>query len=151
MKLTERLNVEHGVFLRQLRHLRTLVRSSQPRPVLQAVAGTIATALAAHDRLEDDLLYPLLARTLGAAYPPLAAAREEHRRIEQAVGEIVAGRFDDAGLEAFIDLLGAHIENEIHLVFPLAEAWVEPDELESLGNWNVEHVTERAGHAGPAS
>jgi len=149
MKLTERLNVEHGVFLRQLQHLRALLRADEPRPVLQGVAGTIAAALAAHDRLEDEILYPLLARTLGAAYPPLAAARDEHRRIEEAVGEIQAGRFEDAELEAFIDLLGAHIENEIHLVFPLAEAWVEPDELASLGNWNVEHVVERAGHREP--
>jgi hemerythrin-like domain-containing protein len=143
MKLTERLNVEHGIFLRQLEHLRSMSKQGAPRPVLQAVAGNISVALAAHDRLEDEVLYPLLSRALGVAYPPLAAAQEQHRHIASALAEIVGGTFEDAELEAFIELLGRHIENEIHLVFPLVEAWVEPDELAAAGNWYVEHVLER--------
>lgn len=144
MRLTERLNVEHGVFLRQLEYVRELVRVGVPHATALAATRTIAAALAAHDELEERLLYPLLVRALGGAYPPLVKAAEEHRGIADALDAITAGRFDESRLESFLDELNAHLEHEIHVVFPLADAWIPIETLESLGNWNVEHVVERA-------
>ena len=41
MRITDRLKVEHGVFLQQLRVLRSLVELDAPTPILAAVVETI--------------------------------------------------------------------------------------------------------------
>jgi hemerythrin-like domain-containing protein len=148
MRITERLNVEHGVFLRQLEYLQQLVRENAPAPVLQAVARTITDGMRAHRRLEDEHLYPLLDRLLGQGFPLYADVSAEHAKIDEGLKAMEAGVFDRDRLAAFIADLEAHIETEIHVLFPLAESWVPAEKLSSMNNWYVDHIHERndSGH-----
>jgi hemerythrin-like domain-containing protein len=145
MKITDRLKVEHGVFLQQLRLLHDLVAAKAPRPVLAAVVETIAVAEERHSEIEEKALYPLLARALGESFPALLAVRAEHGIIRQRVAGIRSGVFDEVDVEAFGRILHDHLEREIHSLFALAEEWLTEPQLTSACNWNVEHVYEAAG------
>ena len=52
MKITDRLKVEHGVFLAQLRHLEQMVAVRAPAPALAGAIETIARAEAHHSALD---------------------------------------------------------------------------------------------------
>lgn len=144
MKITERLNVEHGVFLKQLDHLERLLREGAPRPVLAAVVQTIGAAMQPHCDIEERSLCPALAEVLGSAVSPLSIVTAKHEDIEELRRVIDSGAFDEADVDAFVRALREHMEEEIHVLFPMAEEWLPPERLVSMSNWNVEHVRERA-------
>jgi hemerythrin-like domain-containing protein len=145
MKITDRLKVEHGVFLRQLRVLRSLVELKAPNPVLAAVVETIAFAEEQHSHIEEKALYPELAKVLGPGSSALVTVAREHAALRQQVARIRGGEFDAADVVAFADLLHDHLESEIHTLFALADEWLTEAQLVSMCNWNVEHVYEAAG------
>jgi hemerythrin-like domain-containing protein len=145
MKITDRLKVEHGVFLQQLKIVRELVALGAPREVIAAAVETIAVAEGRHSEIEDAALYPALTRALGEEFPALVAVRAEHAAIRQAVARIRGGDFDSSDVERFVSLLHDHLEHEIHGLFVLAEEWLTEEQLTSMCNWNVEHVYEEAG------
>ncbi|HUG54841.1 MAG TPA: hemerythrin domain-containing protein [Vicinamibacteria bacterium] len=145
MRITDRLKVEHGVFLQQLRMLRELVALKAPAPILAAVVETIAVAEERHSEIEDGALYPALTRALGEGFPALVAVRAEHLDIREHVAKIRSGAFDEADVDAFARVLHDHLEREIHSTFALAEEWLTEQELTTMCNWNVEHVFDAAG------
>lgn len=144
MRITERLNVEHGVFLRQLEDLDRLVRAGAPPAVLEAVVRTIHRAEKPHREIEDRLLYPALAEALGTDYQQLRRIEEEHQEIEELVRLIDSGCFYKVQVERFVEALRGHIEREIHLLLPLAEEWIPKEKLEAMCDWPVEHAYERS-------
>jgi len=145
MKITDRLKVEHGVFLQQLKVVRELLALDAPPAVLAAIVETIATAEERHSEIEDRALYPALTRALGDGFPALVAVRAEHAAIRQAVATIRSGEFVAADVEHFARIVRDHLEHEIHSLFALAEEWLTEEQLASMCNWNVEHVYEEAG------
>jgi hemerythrin-like domain-containing protein len=145
MKITDRLKVEHGVFLQQLRVLRRLVELEAPKPILAAVVETIATAEEQHSQIEEQALYPVLAKVLGPGASALVTVATEHAGLRQAVARIRGGDFEVADVVAFADLLHDHLEREIHTLFALADEWLTEEQLVSMCNWNVEHVYDAAG------
>jgi len=145
MKITERLKVEHGVFLDQLRLLERLVGEGAPWPVLRAVAETIAVAEERHDELEDRLLYPELARAIGAEHAALRAVGEDHKRIRGLIARIRSGDATASDVSVFVTTLREHLEREIHSVFTLATQWIPEDRMEALGDWDAEHLFSAVG------
>jgi hemerythrin-like domain-containing protein len=145
MKITDRLKVEHGVFLQQLQVLKNLVALGAPKPVLAAVVETIAVAEEHHSQIEEQALYPVLARVLGPGSSALIAVAKEHAAIRQLVAQIRSDAFEAADVTAFADTLHDHLEREIHSLFALADEWLTESQLTSMCNWNVEHVYEAAG------
>ena len=145
MKITDRLKVEHGVFLRQLRVLRSLLELKAPNAVLAAVVETIAFAEEQHSQIEEQALYPALAKVLGPGSSALFIVAREHAALRQQVAKIRGGAFDVADVVQFADLLHGHLEREIHTLFALADEWLTEAQLVSMCNWNVEHVYEAAG------
>jgi len=145
MKITDRLKVEHGVFLQQLRVLRRLVELKAPKPILAAVVETIAAAEEQHSQIEEQALYPVLAKVLGPGASALVTVATEHAGLRQGVARIRGGDFDVADVVAFADLLHDHLEREIHTLFALADEWLTEEQLVSMCNWNVEHVYDAAG------
>lgn len=145
MRITERLNAEHGVFLEQLEHLEQLLQRQAPTLVLTAAAQTIAGALEPHLELEDEVLYPAVREALGPQFPPIQAMGQEHEQVERLVREVLAGPVDEPLVRSFIQVLRAHVENEIHMLFPIAEESIPAEKLASMANWNADHVYERAG------
>jgi len=145
MKITDRLKVEHGVFLQQLRVLRSLVELKAPHPILAAVVETIATAEEQHSQIEEQALYPALAKVLGPGSSALVTVAKEHAGLRQAVARIRGGDFEGAEVTAFADLLNEHLEHEIHTLFALADEWLTEAQLTSMCNWDAEHVYDAAG------
>lgn len=145
MKITDRLKVEHGVFLQQLRVLRGLVELKAPNPILAAVVETIAAAEEQHSQIEEQALYPALAKVLGPGSDQLLTVAREHAAIRQQVAKIRGGQFDVADVTLFADTLHDHLEHEIHMLFALADEWLAESQLVSMCNWNVEHVYDAAG------
>ena len=145
MRITDRLKVEHGVFLQQLRVLRSLAASKAPNPILAAVVETIVVAEEHHSQIEERALYPALAKVLGPGSPGLVTVAGEHAALRQRVARIRGGEFESADVIAFADTLENHLEREIHTLFALADEWLTEEQLVSMCNWNVEHVYDAAG------
>ena len=142
MKITERLKVEHGVFLFQLDHLEKLVQSQAPAQILKAVVEAIASAEEHHTEIEDRLLFPALAKAVGRELPLLVKSEREHQEVKKLVGLIRSGSFDNVTITAFIAVMRKHLEREIHDVFTLVEDFIPAEQLISMSNWDVEHVYE---------
>lgn len=146
MRITDRLKVEHGVFLVQLRHLEQMVTARAPATALMAVIETIAQAEAHHSALEDRLLYPALAGKLGADSPALHAITADHQQIHKLLAGIRAGEPDPESVLQLVTTLRDHMEREIHDVFVLAEDVLPEAELHSMCNWDVQHIFEESGN-----
>jgi len=145
MKLTDRLKVEHGIFLKQLAFLEGLVKLDAPPNILAAVAETIALAEEDHSQLEGRLLYPLLEKAVGSDYGPLRQVAEEHSALAALVERVRGGAADAALILEFVNLMRDHLEREIHGLFALAEEWIPAERLEALCNWEEEHLYESLG------
>lgn len=145
MKITERLNVEHGVFLTMLERLEDLVQLKAPSDVLAGVAQTVLDVIEPHCRIEDRWLYPTLAGAFGHDFPPLAAAEAEHHEIQKLAREVQGVGCSARAVSALVVALGSHIEKEIHLIFPLAEEWIPEETLSQMCDWYAEHVRDRSG------
>ena len=148
MKVTERLKVEHGVYLLQLRHLEALLDAQAPAEALKAVVQAIAMAEDQHSRLEDTVLYPELAKIVGTEFAPLAQVKEDHQKLAELSGR-AASSGEPAHVREFVDLLRAHLEREIHSLFALAEEVLPAELLQSLGNWQEEHIYREVGQPAP--
>jgi len=140
MKITDRLKVEHGVFLLQLRYLEELLRRHAPPATLVAAVETIAIAEENHSLIEDRVLYPALATALGSDLPVLKQIEEDHRESKELVARIRAGDTDEATVRAWVERLRTHMEREIHATFVLIEETISLERLVSMCNWEVEHI-----------
>src|SRR5262245_55273108 len=146
MKITDRLKVEHGVFLVQLRHLEQMVAARAPAAALAAAVETIARAEAHHSALEDRLLYPALAQKVGEDAAPLRRIKADHQQIQEQLEAIRLGEADAQKASELVHTLRDHMEREIHEVFVLAERVIPEPELHSMCNWDVQHIFEESGN-----
>lgn len=146
MKITDRLKVEHGIFLVQLRHLEQMVATRAPSAALAAAIETIARAETHHAALEDRLLYPALAEKVGADAQPLRGIKADHQRIQEQLDAIRAGQADAQNTTELVRTLRDHMEREIHEVFVLAERVIPEPALHSMCNWDVQHIFEESGN-----
>jgi hypothetical protein len=145
MKLTDRLKVEHGIFLKQLSFLEGLVKLAAPIPLLVAVAETIITAEEDHSQLEGRALYPLLEKAVGSDYAPLRQVAQDHAEIASLVARIRGGEQNEKRILELVQLMRDHLEREIHGLFALADEWIPAERLEALCNWEEEHLYESLG------
>jgi len=145
MKLTDRLKVEHGIFLKQLAFLEGLVKMGAPTPLLAAVAETIVMAEEDHAQLESRLLYPVLEKAVGPDYAPLRKVAEDHEAIASLVGRLRGGDGSSERVLELVKLMRDHLEREIHGLFALAEEWIPAERLEALCNWEEEHLYDSVG------
>jgi hypothetical protein len=145
MKLTDRLKVEHGVFLKQLAFLEGLVKLGAPPNLLAAVAETIALAEEDHSQLEGRLLYPLLEKAVGSDYGPLRQVAKDHADLSALVERVRGGAPSAELVLELVNLMRDHLEREIHGLFALAEEWIPAERLEALCNWEEEHLYESLG------
>ena len=142
MRLTDRLKVEHGIFLRQLRYLDHLLLARASPTALATATDILCRAEEQHAALEDHVLYPEMTKALGEAHPALRLLAEDHGKIRELVAMIRSGQVEEDCIRRLVHLLRAHMEREIHLVFPLAEQVLSEETLNTLSNWDVEHVHE---------
>lgn len=145
MRLTDRLKVEHGVFLRQLSYLDALAEAGAPPVVLRAVLEAITVAEEQHALVEERTLYPALREVLGDSAAPLEAAEAEHQQVGALAERMRQDGAGAADVTAFSTALRHHLEREIHDVFRLAEELLSEERLSSLCNWEEEHVFDALG------
>jgi hemerythrin-like domain-containing protein len=145
MKITDRLKVEHGVFLLQLRRLQEMSEKGASVEDLRATLETIATAEEWHSVLEDRLLYPALAETLGSDNEVLRDVAEDHRALRALADRVRSGEFTREDVLAYATRLRSHLEREIHGVFRLAEQRISAERLTGMCSWDAEHISAEAG------
>jgi hemerythrin-like domain-containing protein len=145
MKITDRLKVEHGVFLLQLRRLQEMVEKNAPAEALRSTLETIATAEEWHSLLEDRVLYPALAETLGKDNALLVEIAEDHRMLRVLADKVRGASFTHEDVTAYAARLRSHLEREIHGIFRLADQRIAPERLAAMCNWDAEHIFEEAG------
>ena len=149
MRITDRLKAEHGVFLKQLKALERLLQQGAPREQLAAVVAVVAEAEEHHSELEDRVLYPALAKIVGAGDSRLATIAREHARLRDLKSAIAGGGFTPEDVAEYARAAREHFEHEIHGVFVLAEELIDDAELSRMANWNVDHTYEELGKRAP--
>ncbi len=132
MTIIDRLNIEHGVFLRQLAFLHGLLSKNAPDEVLAAVMQAIGAGVEPHRDDEEELLYPAITAASGGHSPPVEQMEREHKAIDKALRDAAAGKDVPAAAGAFVDLLEEHIDKEIRILFPYAERTVPKGTLSDM-------------------
>ncbi len=135
MILTEALLGEHAVFYAQFDHLVQTVPSVGDLKIIQAQTALIASALATHAQLEEDLLFKALDPHLGEM-GPLAVMRMEHQEIESTLEQIL--NLEDL-VEAkqkllhVVHLAREHFAKEEQVLYPMASKILGSEQLTMLG------------------
>jgi len=107
-------------------------------PPIAEFASFLEREVRHHFEVEEQALFPLLARHLGTEQGPLAVMNAEHATFRELLADLVDGVHggDDARAEArardIIALLRAHIDKEDHVLFPMASRLLSPQEQEEV-------------------
>lgn len=159
MTITELLRADHRRFTRSLRAMEAVLKSDRVGAAvkLRAQLEAYLPELAAHERIEEELLFPALAKAGGM--PPGVAAmfqsghqeiREKIRALREVLSlrEAPLSRFV-AGVD-FLHVMREHMEEEERLLFPAAERILPQELLARLGGEAASrHGTGRAAQGRP--
>jgi hemerythrin-like domain-containing protein len=102
---------------------------------LPAFAAYLEREVMHHFALEEQSLFPALARHLPASQGPLAVMSAEHAEFRALLAHLAAavraGSYAGQRAHAteIVALLRAHIDKEDHVLFPLAEQLLSAEEL----------------------
>ena len=144
----ELLSAQHQDVLQHLAAVETET-TARDGANLADFAAYLEKEVAEHFTLEEQALFPALARHLGADHGPLAMMNAEHASFRELLSDLVdAVRVDDRPAQrahaiALIDLLRAHIHKEDHVLFPMA--------AHLLSEGEQAEVNERAAALGGAA
>jgi hemerythrin-like domain-containing protein len=128
----DELTREHDAVVALLRQIKSSL-AGQRLADAAACCREISSILAPHTVVEEQGLFP----EMTAEFPDhIEVLRSEHRKIEQALGEVSDGVPDDPTwpdrlLGAFV-MLREHILKEQDGVFPAALAALDPDQWERI-------------------
>lgn len=135
MRITDAFLGEHAVFYAQFIECETMLDRSD-LDSLKHAAAVIASALASHAELEDELLFGPLAARAGDDPGIFALMEEEHVTIAGLLGAIGTSRDAARTSELLSEMIAAaraHFEKEEQIAFPLAEKLLDANELRRLG------------------
>ena len=136
MKITDALLGEHGVFYAQFDRLEEVLAGEPDLEAVRGLAGLLASALAPHAALENELLFDPAAAREGGEGGPMEAMHQEHDEIEALLeGVLEAADAEEArrGLREVVDRARAHFRREEEMAFETAERLLGPEELERRG------------------
>ena len=108
------------------------------RAAIEELSAFVGADLERHFALEEEALFPVLARHRDLEEGPLRVMREEHVACRELVERLAAAVRQDrvaAQIEttqAIIDLLRAHIAKEDTVLFAVARATLNADELREV-------------------
>ncbi len=134
MKITDGLLGEHALFYPLFDRAAALGLEAGSVEEVRLAMALIAPAIESHAELEDDLLFPALARA-GIGEEPLRVMAAEHTEISAMIRATL--RETDIteaknSLLGILDLLAEHFRREEQIVFPLAGS-LGDETLERLG------------------
>lgn len=136
MKITDALLGEHGVFYAQFHHIEQSTPMLETRDEIVVQAELLASALAIHAQLEEELLFQPLDPHIGEM-GPLSVMRGEHEEIEGTLDRIphLDGVLEVR--EQLVQIVGfarQHFAKEEQVLYPLAEQTLDEERLISLGS-----------------
>ena len=135
MKLTDALRGEHGVFYAQFDYLEQAVPAVEDLAILKVQAAMLASALATHAQLEEELLFRALDPHLGEM-GPLSIMRTDHEQIEQALAQIpslIDLAETQRQLLGVVEIARQHFAKEEQILFELAPESLGDEMLRDLG------------------
>ncbi len=135
MKLTDALRGEHGVFYAQFDYLEQAVPAVEDLAILKVQAAMLASALATHAQLEEELLFRALDPHLGEM-GPLSIMRADHEQIEQALAQIpdlTDLAETQQQLLGVVEVAREHFAREEQILFELAPESLGDEMLRDLG------------------
>jgi hypothetical protein len=138
MRVTERLRVEHGILLRQLHHLDTLLEEGAPPAVLQGAVGSVEVTRRSAAELESGVLLPVLGRLLGRDYGALRQAEADHRELAVLAALIREERPTREDVRRYAERLRVHLGSELSSLFAMAEETIPAHRMEALVCWEAE-------------
>jgi iron-sulfur cluster repair protein YtfE (RIC family) len=97
----------------------------------------LADALKLHMQVEEDIVYPAIARQVDDGEEMVKEARTEHEGARKDLADVESLSPNEPGFDGALDLLEAgishHVEEEEDEVFPKFRESVDAGELEELG------------------
>ena len=132
--VTDALAGEHGVIYALLGHLASGPFDSAEET--RAAAAELASGLATHAHIEDELLFVALEAHLGPNGGPIAVMRAEHEEVEGTLERLtqVEDVHEAKALAAhLVTVAHEHFAKEEQVLFPMAEQLLSADELRGLG------------------
>lgn len=135
IKITDALLGEHGVFYRLFDHCEAGL-SGWGLEQVQAAGAQVASALASHAQVEDELLFTSLEEHLPADAGPLVVMRMEHQEIEGGLEKLPSVTDPEAARALLARILHTardHFAKEEQVLFPLAGERLGEARLQELG------------------
>lgn len=136
MKVTQAFLGEHAVFYAQFEHLEKNLPRAESHEWVVAQSLLLQSAVATHAQLEEELLFSVLEPHTGQG-GPVAVMRMEHEEIESALDAIPFTPDLDAArssLQRVIQVARQHFAKEEQILFPMADQFLNLEELERLGD-----------------
>lgn len=131
---------EHDEALRRLDRMEKGANSGDWAAVA-AVAKWLYDELKTHNEAEEQFLFPLMDPFFGGGHGPTDCMRSEHRSIWAATLElqdaVKSGTPSDPAKATALALrvageLGAHIDKENNVLYPMAERMLQPGQLKAM-------------------
>jgi hemerythrin superfamily protein len=127
MKATRLLESQH-------RQVESMIRQAQTRKSeREQLTCEMATALAAHMLIEEEMFYPA---AIAARVPAILQSYEEHEAAALVLRRLLMTRDDaayDARLAVLVETLRGHVSEEENEIFPAMDRALGPQQSEMLG------------------
>lgn len=114
------------------------------------VAHEIRAELELHTRMEEDALYPVIARYVDGGDDLVAGARDEHAQVKQALSRIDGDDPEalDSEMRRIIQMVTHHVREEEEEVLPKLVESLPPDDLAQLEQRLTDARSRAVGGAG---
>ncbi|MFQ5665253.1 MAG: hemerythrin domain-containing protein [Candidatus Binatia bacterium] len=134
MKVVSMLSTQHREVLARLAAVEAMFDAGGRSEGVPAFLAFLEHEVGEHFTIEEEALFPVLARHLGETHGPLAVMRAEHAQFRE-LATALRNALDAADVDgqhahgrALIELLRAHIAKEDNVLFPMASRLLSPEE-----------------------
>jgi hemerythrin-like domain-containing protein len=133
----ELLGTQHQEVLARLTQVEAAIMARDDRD-LAPFAAFLADEVVHHFAIEEQALFPLLARHLSLEQGPLAVMNAEHAAFRELLADLTtavrAGNLDAqrTHVAELVELLRGHTAKEDQVLFPMAARLLSPAELDEV-------------------
>lgn len=147
MKITDAFLGEHAVFYAQFNHMEKTLPDADSLQQVKTQGAMLASALAGHAQLEEELLFKTLEPHIGPG-GPLAVMRLEHENIESSLDQIPHVQELAHGKDLLLNVIMVarpHFAKEEQILYPLANQTLSTELAFELGRkWAERRAVVRA-------
>ncbi|MBI5800077.1 MAG: hemerythrin domain-containing protein [Verrucomicrobia bacterium] len=136
MKITEALLAEHVVFHNLFDYVERAAPRLRTLGEIRTLAGLLNAMQESHGQIEDELVMEPLAHCLDNLGQN-EAIHAEHQHIEEVLAQVRSSRDLKQAkklLHTAVVVSRQHFDREERVIFPLAEKWLKPKTLQTLGS-----------------